>query len=654
MKKQKILFHTAIMLALSAALGLVLFFISFTFLENSTTKTSGYLINDSFDAPTPALKNQVPFEQKFSASGDIYGVKVRFHNLGVPQPGTLLVEVLNQKSGEVLLSKTQNSEVLLNDAYSAINFDAPYKSSGAADYILRITPNLERADGYLCIWKNSATGDIAFGIVSYIVSGFIYSWFAILSALVFFAALGSYLACFVFKFKKETAFIICFCLVSVLFNFVLPPYSSPDEEAHINSAYLLSNDVFDGYTKEDLAWQTVYKRGEDNSEIFEDKYTSVLSYEYIYNNFFKLSHNNEIVPQSDSWIVGDFPMVYAIGAVGLKLGRLLNLGFVPLLYLGRLFNLAFFGLCGYLAIKLAPIGKEIFMVLCMLPIALHIANSFSRDAFVISIAFLLIAFLLKLLYRDAPVGIKEFLFLGVLCVLLAPSKMIYAPICTLVFLLGREKLKNFKIRPLYIVLGLGAVGTVIFLFTNSWLGEYISASVFNTVPLESLLAADPSKTFDVGIMLANPVVSLKLILNTIYSNFSYYIKSVVGGVLGYNSINISDFFVFVFLNLIFISTFRMPEEALTIKRSHRLSFLGIFAVILALVVYVGISWTPISYTTIYGIQGKYLLPALPLLLLGMKNKLFALTQDLYKPLCFVAALTNIFVVLNAFVVIVQR
>ena len=71
-------------------------------------------------------------------------------------------------------------------------------------------------------------------------------------------------------------------------------------------------------------------------------------------------------------------------------------------------------------------------------------------------------------------------------------------------------------------------------------------------------------------------------------------------------------------------------------------------------VYLGISWTPVSYSTIYGIQGKYLLPVLPMALLALKGKAFAVKKDIFRPICFVLGYTNLFVALNAIAVILQR
>lgn len=653
--KKKAFIHTTFIALLILTLSISLFFIKTSFLADSTTKTDGFFVNDIFDFPSAELKNGQTIKQDFSTGENIYGIRVRFSNKGEPQPGNILVEIAEKKSGNIILSKVENSETMLNDAYTAINFDSPYMSKGKADFVISITPTLKNANGYMALWENSATGDWAFGLVTYIVSDFIYSWFNILSVLVILSAVGTYLACFVFKLKKETTFIICLCLVSVLFNFVLPPYSSPDEEAHINSAYRLSNKVLDQREKSDFSGPTIYKRAGDYNETFENKYTTVLSYEYIYNNFFKFAQSKELVPQEDSWLVSDFPAVYGLGAVAIKLGRILKLGYVPLLYLGRLFNLAFFALCSYMAIKLAPTGKGIFMSISLLPVTLHLANSFSRDAFVISMAFVFIAYILKLLYQKEACTVKDAAILSIMCALLAPSKMIYAPICLLVLLLGKGKLDFFKIKKKHLFAMTATVLVIIAVATGGLIVSCIVQALSPTgVPLEELIYTAPETTFNISIMLANPIVSIKLILNTIYSNGAYYIKSLMGGVLGYNSIIISDFFVFTFLVLTIISTCKTYDENIEIKTFHKLSFWAIFGTIFLLVVYAGISWTPIIDKTIYGIQGKYLLPCLPLLLLAIKNKTFTVTKDVFKPLCFVAAITNIFVVLNAFTIIVQR
>ena len=663
MNIKKILVHLVSLAVLLGTLCVAFVFIRTNFVAPATGKTNGYFLNDVFDSPSVALVHGETVSQDFKAADSIYGVRVRFHNQGIPQAGTILAQLADKNTGEILAETVANSGTMLNDAYSAIHFDTPY-TGGTGEYTLLLTPTFENPNAYMRIWADTASGTIAFGLINYIADAdTVYSWFGLLWVITLAAAVVIYLACFVFPLKKETVFAVVLVAVSVLFTMVLPPYASPDEEAHIGSAYQLHN-KWQGYKSADFMDENgieskVYFRGEDFSDIMEDKYTTVFTYEYIWNNFFDMSDDDTVVETVGNWLIYDFDAIYVMGALGISLGKLMGLGFVPMLYLGRLFNLLFFALCGYIAVKITPTGKEVFMTLSFLPITLHLANSFSRDVFVISMGFVFVAYLLKLFYQQENYSIKQLVLIAVIAVLLAPSKFIYCVMCPLVLLLHREKLSfgikwKFKFNPLLLALPLAAVALVILYISNTWVFHYVFGSLFNVQPLEQLMAENPSATFNIMLLLKNPVVALNLFVNTLFANGAYYIKSVAGGVLGYNSIYISDAFIMVILAMVVISTFCMPEDRYTLKTREKVGFGLSFALVFALVVYVAVTWTPVVDKTIYGIQGKYLLPAMPLLLVLCKNKTFKITKDIFKPVCFVMAATDIFVVLNALVVILQR
>ena len=187
-----------------------------------------------------------------------------------------------------------------------------------------------------------------------------------------------------------------------------------------------------------------------------------------------------------------------------------------------------------------------------------------------------------------------------------------------------------------------------------WIFKQFAGRIFSSESLETLLLTNPDATFNIGLMLQNPVVALKLVLATIFENGAYYIKSVAGGVLGYNSVIISDAFIIVVLVCAVMAAFTEDCDSYTLRGRDRTMFGFISLIILGLVVYLGISWTPVSYSTIYGIQGKYLLPVLPMALLALKGKAFAVKKDIFRPICFVLGYTNLFVALNAIAVILQR
>ena len=65
--------------------------------------------------------------------------------------------------------------------------------------------------------------------------------------------------------------------------------------------------------------------------------------------------------------VATTPLAYVAPGAGIALGRLLNLGGLGLLYLGRLFNLLMFTAVMWLAVKRMPFGKEILCAVGLLP-----------------------------------------------------------------------------------------------------------------------------------------------------------------------------------------------------------------------------------------------------------------------------------------------
>ena len=657
--------------AVLAVTALALFFIKYSFVDTATVKNKYRYINDIYDSPAVEFSHGKTLEQQFTTHGDIYGVKIRFHNLGVPQAGSAYMELVEAEKDMVVASTTFNTEIMVNDVYTDIFFDQPYRvgdyfqeEEGSHDYILRITPDFANGDeAYMKVWGDSKTGTMAFGVLTYRVnSDSLYGWFRLISIVALAAAAVLYAVCFIFNFRKEVVFVTALFTVSCLFTLALPPFSSPDEEAHINTAYRLCNEKFEGYTRADLAERTIQRRSEDYSKTFENKFTDVFSYEYVYDNLTSKVEEEGITPISNVWAVSDFDGVYMMGALGIKVSHMLNLGYVPSMYLGRLFNLLFFALCLFFAIKITPVGKNVFMALSFFPITLHLVNSFSRDVFVISLGFLFTAYLLYLLKQEESYKWWQLVLLAVISVLLAPSKFIYCTLCVAVLLLDIRKVPllnriKIKVNPVLAVLGIGVFGAAAVAATVMIRPDVLRTvlpAISSSESLETLLLTNPEATFNIALMLQNPVVTLRLILATIFENGAYYIKSVAGGVLGYNSVIISDAFIIVVLVCAVIATFAEEIDSYALRTRDRAMFGFIGLVILALVVYLGISWTPVAYTTIYGIQGKYLLPVLPMALLAFKGKTFAVKKDIFRPICFVLGYTNLFVALNAIAVILQR
>lgn len=92
-------------------------------------------------------------------------------------------------------------------------------------------------------------------------------------------------------------------------------------------------------------------------------------------------------------------------------------------FLGRLFNMLYAAILIILAVRLTPIGKNMFMAASLMPMTLHILGSYSYDGPIIGMAFLLTALLLRAM-RGGEEKVSKGLCIGTVAVasILAPAR----------------------------------------------------------------------------------------------------------------------------------------------------------------------------------------------------------------------------------------
>ena len=79
--------------------------------------------------------------------------------------------------------------------------------------------------------------------------------------------------------------------------------------------------------------------------------------------------------------------------------------------------------------------------------------------------------------------------------------------------------------------------------------------------------------------------------------------------------------------------------------------LGVFGLTLTAML---LNWTPIWSTLILGVQGRYFLPVLPLLLLCVRKMDIRSGKDMVKPVAYIAFLVNTMCLWHGFVFIARR
>lgn len=237
--------------------------------------------------------------------------------------------------------------------------------------------------------------------------------------------------------------------LGLLYSFVLPPYAAPDEKYHINQSFTLAcrwaNDLSrNEWRMGKVPTTTSFRRVGDEDADLQDENTTVFTWEEFTSGLFTTtdqpfdSHQEYNELQTDQ-----NPLLYVVSAAAVFLAYVLHLGFAPALFLGRLANLLLFAALAALAVKVAPFGKRVFTVAALLPMTLHLAASFSRDAPLLGLCFAFTALLLDAAFGPekqkalSPARLALLLGCGVL---LAPGKLVYLPLVALLLVVPAARL----------------------------------------------------------------------------------------------------------------------------------------------------------------------------------------------------------------------
>ena len=147
-----------------------------------------------------------------------------------------------------------------------------------------------------------------------------------------------------------------------------------------------------------------------------------------------------------------------------------------------------------------------------------------------------------------------------------------------------------------------------------------------------------------------------LVVRSIVENTDHYLRTLVGGSLSYYSVELAWTWVVALYLLLAFAAFPAQDELPLPVGAHRGWLAAAALGCCALAVAGCITWTPVSHTTIYGLQGRYFLPVLPLLLLTcLPRKLTVLkSRDAAAPLVCGLCLVNVGVLLNIMLVVTAR
>lgn len=422
-------------------------------------------------------------------------------------------------------------------------------------------------------------------------------------------------------FVRRTAFehvlLVTLLGLGLFYNVLLTPEMVPDEAKHMDMAYRYSNEIL-GYPS--LGDNLCLMRADDAKMSFTSS-PSFGNYRNIYYGLFtKVAEEQMVEEEVSSNIEGSF-LLYAPAVLGMCVARILHLGTVPMLLLARYLNLLVFALLVWAGMRCLPWGKMTLFVLALLPINLQQCTSFSHDAMVHGILFFYCCLCLRAIFAEERIYGQQIMLLQLMALFLVYCKNgSYLPLCFLPLLIPALRYGGKKEKG---IVSVALVGTALLAFGMKHI-KMVSGMVTTTAATSVVSTGDGSaylSGYTLGYFLKEPLELIYMLINTILDKGGFYLESLVGYKLGWVEIETSMLVVFLFWFLLFLSLLEVQGERVQIKATQRI-WMIFFCLASAGLVLLGmlLSWTPMGHVSIEGVQGRYFLPFLPILLAACKNQ----------------------------------
>ena len=496
----------------------------------------------------------------------------------------------------------------------------------------------------------TAGGDLIFKTVSLEDQSFLMRYYHIGGGiLILFAFVAGYFFVIRGKMKLEHMFAVAAAVFGLLYVFLLPPFSAPDEPMHFATSYKYSSDLLGKESLDDDG--KIYMR-ESDAEFFSDLdlYPDASSYKNTHENLFAGNSDDSVSAVSEK-VVPVSVISYIPQIIGITVARLLGMGTMGLVYMGRIFNLLVFAILTFFGIRKMPFGKMILFAAAMLPMSLELAASYSYDALINGLAFFFTGYVVSLIYEAEKVRIRDVVVLAVTMFFLAPLKMVYMFMGLLCLLIPKEKFpaKRYFWGCAALVMLVACFSMVIANFGN--LQGVAKAGGEGTGIIE--WAQEPGYTL--GYMLKHPLSLILMYMDTMVEKFDFYFVSMLGGMLGWLEINVPTYLLVGFSVVLLLSAIPVAGEVRTIKWWHRLFYAGIFAAAFGLVLLSMLTgWTPSSYRAIEGVQGRYFIPVLPMLFMLLRCKNIEFKKNINGCLAYAVCLMEILTMVYTFRIIIMR
>ena len=407
---------------------------------------------------------------------------------------------------------------------------------------------------------------------------------------------------------------------ALLFCLLLPPLSGPDEPSHYATAYRYSNillgraSVLDEPERESIGYVFYNQnyRGGDAELIRAYASLSAVDYEHFYSPAYgtlQLLEDNTTLRRSSFASYPYTVIGYLPAIMGLTVGRVLGLDGVITAFLGRLCNLLITAGLMTSAIRKTPRGGRILLAVALLPMTLHLLGTFSPDGLMVAVALLSFRGFMELLEGEEPLTVGQTLPFAACCALASMLKLYCAPLCLLILLVPPAR---FRRRAGYVS---GILLAVLFTLGGVVLGSF---EALKGVFAETAVAY--TEAFTLGDVLEQPLHFIGMFFRSLIKDLPMLALTIVGYSLGAFTVQLPSY-LFGLCYLLLLLLAGLPGESEGDGQKKRLFWCLPIGLLALLPAYGSMLlwWTPMDSPYILGVQGRYFLPVLPLLLTALSG-----------------------------------
>jgi uncharacterized membrane protein len=438
--------------------------------------------------------------------------------------------------------------------------------------------------------------------------------------------------------QPHLVFLIIGGLFGILYIFLVPPILQPDEIAHFNRVYqiseghLVGQKIPGGYGA--YIPKTVDSFETQDFELLYNPSTQRTSLEAVFGN---IIHTSPTFRDSDKKPL-EFvntevysPVLYAPQVVGMVISRVINLSVADTLYVVRCFGfIAWLVICAYGIRKMGQFGWAA-IILLLTPLCLQLVAAVTADSMTIAFSVLFIGLIVDAITAD-KLGSRKIGLLLLATFLLAWTKVPYPLFAALLLLIPTAKFKNLKQR-IYV---LAVCALIILCITGAWslVGQKEMAIPYRTLTTGIEINQKAQEAY----ILRHPLSFIHKLYDTYvrsnpYSSDPLWAYVGVLGAIGYTIPNWAVCLYFVLVGAVFVALRNNAKRSDFLSTKSRAYVICLVAVIfLAINALIFITWSRIKLPVIEGIQSRYFIPLAPLLLfvfLPILKKETALPRSFY-------------------------